>query len=392
MRSVMQLYTVPLRRSSDVALAREKAGVAASLFGFDSVNRLRIATAASELAHAVIEFGQGGELSIERGGPEPLLSLALVFRGRGAQLVSPDASWDPVRAAQLHADALAVSREPDWPVVARFVKHAPLRPGEVDDEALRAILGSGPETDALDALEAQSRELSGALAEIRAREIALARGHDRVAQVTHELRQPLTTIRGALEQLDAGDAPARWLPVALGAVRQVIEVVTDLHDSALLDAGALELDRSPLRVAELVAAACAAVEALAAHRRVRVIVEVTAGLVVEADAVRLARALTHLLATVVGASPAGSEVRVRAFGDAACVSVQVGNDGVGDLAAPLPEQPDARHGCPPHGTAGERAPGLGLAICRQLAALHGGTLVGSSEPGRATTFTLTLPR
>src|SRR3954468_18125215 len=130
----MPLLVLPLRRASDVMIAREKAGVAATLFGFDSIGQIRIATAASELARAVIEFGAGGELSIEQVADQAP-SLGLIFRSHSGHLVQPDSSWDPVRAAQLLADSLCVGAEAGWPVVARFVKHAPRRL-ELDEETL----------------------------------------------------------------------------------------------------------------------------------------------------------------------------------------------------------------------------------------------------------------
>ncbi len=389
----MPLLVLPLRRASDVMLAREKAGVAATLFGFDSVSQIRIATAASELARAIIELGAGGELSIE----QPVASapsLGLTFRSRSGRLIQPDSSWDPVRAAQLLADSMHVGSEAGWPVVARFVKHAPGRV-ILDEETLAAVLAEDADGEAIGALTRQNRQLARVLGELHAVEARQRADHEALAIYAHDLRSPLTAIMGALEQLEDGAltvSQARFLAIGRRAAGHLRDLTASLQDSALLDAGMLHLTRHPLALADVVASARGAIEEQADAKRVPIEVEVPAALGVDGDFARLTQIVVQLLSNAVKFSPPGAPITVRAVSDGRRALLGITDRGVGIPAAHLDAIFDkhARATARTLGTQGERGSGLGLALSRQLAALHGGTVTVASTP-HVTTFTLALP-
>jgi signal transduction histidine kinase len=414
----MSLITLALCSPVDVAVAREKARVAASALGLDGLAQIRMATAASELARAVIEFGNGGEFSIERTG-EHGASLALVFRGRSGRLALEDQSWDPVRAAELLADSLSIEREPAWPVVARFIKH-PRPGGAIDFTALERALRQENDGDALKALVAQNRELVRLLTEQRARDEELARVNEELtranaaaaaanarledmarrkdellATIAHDLRSPLSAVRGAIDLLaDSGglsDQQSRYLAIAGRASRHIVELVNDILDSALLDAGLLRLERRPLLLHDVLSETRSTIGFLAQEKGLKLTLDVPTDLLVDADAARLSQVVQNLLSNAVKFTDAGGKVTLRAWSAVGVVKLTVSDSGLGIPPERMSTLFDRSGPSHTRGTRGERGTGLGLFICRQLVELHGGTLAVESALGRGTTFLVTLP-
>jgi signal transduction histidine kinase len=225
---------------------------------------------------------------------------------------------------------------------------------------------------------------------------------DLVASVGHDLRTPLASLTGYLEEADrlldagrAGDA-AGALATARHEARRTTQLVSDLFELAVLDAapdepgvpGPLRLEPVPL--AELLA------EATAAHRSafdsagVSLETNAPASLpVIRADGPRLLRMLDNLLANARRHTPAGGSVRMTAEVTGDSVVVRVADSGPG-----VPEDEreaiferyyrggDAR-------TRGEGT-GLGLAIARAVARAHGGDLTVELTPGGGATLVAIL--
>ena len=212
-----------------------------------------------------------------------------------------------------------------------------------------------------------------------------------VAEVAHELRTPLSIIRGQAEAIADGVYPAdpeRMAPI-LDAVRGLEVLVDDLTTLGLAEAGALRLRREPVDLAVLVH------DTLEAHRAAAEATGITLGAdvdpelgPVEVDPARLRGVLSNLVSNARRHSPPGGSVRIlaRRLANPPTVELRVVDDGEGIPAELLPRVLDRFVK-----GAGSPGSGLGLAIVRDVVEAHGGGVEVTSAPGEATTVTLRLP-
>jgi two-component system sensor histidine kinase BaeS len=216
-----------------------------------------------------------------------------------------------------------------------------------------------------------------------------ARRRSVLADIAHELRTPITVIRGQAEGIIDGvyAADAEHMRPVLAATRSLEVLVDDLRTLALADAGSLHLQREPVELAILVhdTFATFADVASAAGARLSARVE-PPGLVVDADSVRLGSVLANLVSNALRHVHRGGEVRVDAREAGGGVEVVVGDDGDGITAALLPRVFDRF-------VKGVDSPGsgLGLAIVRDIVEAHGGAVTITSTLGAGTEVRLTLP-
>ncbi|WP_186763482.1 sensor histidine kinase [Lentzea tibetensis] len=198
--------------------------------------------------------------------------------------------------------------------------------------------------------------------------------------ISHELRNPIGTIRSWLEgakdrvvQLDEGR-----LSALLNETLVLQHLVDDLQDLAKAEAGELRLHPEPIDLGEQLE------QLAAAYPRVRV----EGGGQVHADPVRLRQILTNL---VTNALRYGTVVRVRAARVAEHVRIDVSDNGIGIAEADLPHVFDRFWRADRSRTRETGGTGLGLAIVQALVKAHGGSVTVDSEIGRGTRFTITLP-
>jgi len=214
-----------------------------------------------------------------------------------------------------------------------------------------------------------------------------------VSDIAHELRSPLTNIRGWLEVTRDGVVdPDPALLAALHDEALVLQrVIDDLRDLADADADALRLHPEPVRCDELLDQVAAAhrVAADAAGVLLRTTVDGTPWL--DADAVRMRQALGNLVSNALRHTPAGGTVTLaarRADGD---VLLEVTDTGTGIEADELPLVFDRFWRAEKSRSRRTGGSGLGLPIVRHLVAAHGGSVEAASEPGSGSVFTLRLP-
>ena len=241
------------------------------------------------------------------------------------------------------------------------------------------------ELDALaDAFNAMVREL--------AKSDALSR--EFLMRVTHDLRTPLTAIRGHAAALADGVVPEADVPRSLGAIEgeaaRLERLVADLLDLARLDAHRFRLELAPALPAELLERAADAFAAEAASRGVDLRREIAPAPELVTDEARVRQIVSNLLENALRWTPAGGTVRLagRAREDGGLVVV-VSDDGPGVPPGELERifEPFHAH----DGPDGRRGSGLGLAISRQLARALGGDLRAESREGAGSRFTLELP-
>ncbi|AZQ39672.1 HAMP domain-containing histidine kinase [Streptomyces cyaneochromogenes] len=214
-----------------------------------------------------------------------------------------------------------------------------------------------------------------------------------VSDIAHELRSPLTNIRGWLEVTRDGVVdPAPALLDSLHEEALVLQrVIDDLQDLAAADAGALRLHREPVRADELLHQVAAAhrVAADSAGVTLRTAAEGTPWL--DADPVRMRQALGNLVSNALRHTPADGTVTLAARRDGDDVVLSVTDTGAGIAPADLPYVFDRFWRAEKSRSRRTGGSGLGLPIVRHLVAAHQGTVEAASEPGAGSVFTLRLP-
>jgi two-component system sensor histidine kinase BaeS len=239
-----------------------------------------------------------------------------------------------------------------------------------------------------DELAELSRNVNGMA---RALERSRALEQQFLLSVSHDLRTPLTSIRGYAEAISdgAGD-PRRAATVIASESRRLERLVSDLLDLAKLQASSFSLQMERLDLGQLAVVAVDGFEPDADERglMLRAITE-SAPLPVLADHDRLAQVAANLIENAMKYASTG--VVVRAGHDGSWAVLTVADDGAGIDPADLPHVFERLYVARLKPARHESSSGLGLAIVKQLVeAMHGDVSV-SSELGRGTTFTVRLP-
>lgn len=222
-----------------------------------------------------------------------------------------------------------------------------------------------------------------------------------VSDIAHELRSPLTNIRGWLEVTRDGIVdPDPELLASLHEEAVLLQrVIDDLQDLAAADAGTLALHREAVRADELLAQVAAAhrVGAEAAGIGLRTGTDGTSAPTgsgsawIDADPVRMRQALGNLVSNAIRHTPDGGSITLSARAEEDQVVLEVADTGSGIAAEDLPSVFDRFWRAEKSRSRRTGGSGLGLSIVRQLVAAHGGTVAVASELGAGSVFTLRLP-
>lgn len=246
-------------------------------------------------------------------------------------------------------------------------------------------------------------ELAGVINDLLGRlERAFALQRRFVADASHELRTPVTTICAEADIVLAGPVrPEREyresLSVIRDAGRRLARVVEELFVLARIDSGHLPVAHEPLYLDELVVDAARSVRALAQARSANVVTETPVEAPLVGDPALLERMVINLLDNAIKYSPACETVRVRLVHDASAVQLIVSDRGPGippevrDRIFERFFRVDATRSRADGSVTG--GAGLGLSIARWVAEAHGGTLMHRvpAEGGRGSEFVATIP-
>ncbi|WP_096462582.1 ATP-binding protein [Sulfurifustis variabilis] len=219
-----------------------------------------------------------------------------------------------------------------------------------------------------------------------------------LAMLAHELRNPLAPMRNAVSVLRLSSGPdqpgLRWVTDLLDRqVDQMTRVVDDLLDISRITRGMISLRRERVAVADVVERAFEISRPLLEARRHHATVSLPPHTVwLEADAVRLAQAISNLLNNAAKFTPDGGHVALVVERDAETVAVRVRDSGQGIPPHILPHVFDLFMQADRSLDRKAGGLGIGLTLVKRLVDLHGGSVAAYSEgAGRGTEFTIRLP-
>jgi signal transduction histidine kinase len=216
--------------------------------------------------------------------------------------------------------------------------------------------------------------------------------------VSHDLRTPLTRLRGTAEMAIASPPPGDYgqqaefyrerLADCVEESDRVLLMLNTLMDISEAESGTMQLRREPLALAEVVARAVDLYRDVADAKGVS-LTAAPAEIVVVADRTRLEQVAANLIDNAVKYTPAGGRVMVQVSREAEAAILRVSDSGPGIPQDELPRIFDRLFRGDTSRT--ERGLGLGLSLVKAIVEAHGGSVEVSSEPGQGSIFTVRLP-
>ena len=211
--------------------------------------------------------------------------------------------------------------------------------------------------------------------------------------VSHDLRTPLTRLRGTAEMALASPVDLdRYREALADCVEEsdrVLVMLNTLMDISEAESGAMQLQRETVALADVVARAEDLYRDVADAKGVVLTVDAPADVTVAADRTRLEQVAANLIDNAVKYTPAGGRVDVEVRREHGAAILRVRDTGPGIPPDELPRIFDRLF----RGdrSRAERGLGLGLSLVRAIVQAHGGTVSVESEPGKGSVFTVSLP-
>lgn len=369
---------------------------------YGSERRARLAdrlreTALATLPEAVLVSTQDGRVGLANPAFSTLFGIDTAFLASQPRLddlvermrdkvADPEVPWDQTQAT--------------WRAAFTAREHAEGRFEQADGTVLAYTLAPLPDGGALAAfvdVTAQTR-LEDALRDRAEAEAEAGRAKTRfIADVSFELRNPLNAITGFAELLRGGyhgalnDRQSAYATSIRDQSEALARVVADIVELSAIEAGTADPVMAPVDVHTLLANLVTWVEPKAKAKAQHVVFDVDPDIGwIQGDGDRLRHALAHMLSNAVRFTPERGAVRLSAGRDGDTVSIAVSDDGIG-----IPKG-DRQRVFDPFSHAGNapaaaRGPGLGLALVRRCAELHGGSVSVGANGRRGTTVTVALP-
>ena len=324
-----------------------------------------------------VSFNREGRRIVESlrmpGHPAEQLLEVIAFRradGREVSLSELPLARQLVNAETVRAEEVVLS-VPDGRSVRTLVNVTPIPSA---DGGVDSVVVTMQDLAPLDELERMRAEFLG--------------------MVSHELREPLTAIKGSAvtlleESADLDPAEMReFSRIIVEQANHMRGLIGDLLDAGRIEAGTLSVAPEPSELAGLVDRARTTF--LSGGARHTVLIDLPPELpTVMADRRRIVQVLNNLFSNAARHAPESSPIRVSAVRDGAHVAVAVSDQGRGVAPELVPHLFRKHAGAGEGGTLGY---GLGLAICKGLVEAHGGRIrAESAGPGQGTTFTFTIP-
>jgi len=222
---------------------------------------------------------------------------------------------------------------------------------------------------------------------------------DFVANMSYELRTPLTSIGGFAELLGggyAGELTAKgrdYVNAILESVERLSKLINDVLDLTTGDTRGVALEKERVDIGGLCRAAVETAKPRAAEKSQKLDVEIGAAAGhVFGDARRLRESIEHVVQNAIAYTDRKGRIALSADGDKKQAIIRITDNGPGIDSEDLPRVFDRFDRVSEAGVRGEAALGLGLPLTQQFIEAHGGTVELESERGKGTTVTLTIPR
>ncbi|HEY6395018.1 MAG TPA: ATP-binding protein, partial [Candidatus Binataceae bacterium] len=295
----------------------------------------------------------------------------------GAEQSSPEAGRDLL--VRLVVDRARIEREitiRGAPPLHFTLRMAPVCSGENGRGAVRGLVAS--------------------LSDITRQHELQQTKNDVMALVSHEMRTPLTAIQGMSEllaQFDLERERGRELSLAIhDEAKRLTNMISEYLDITRLESGTTVLRRAPVRIESLVERTLLMLDPMAKERGIRLTRRLDPSVSpVLADADLLSRAISNLVSNAVKYSPPKTEVVISARNAAGGVAVEVVDQGYGIPESSVEHVFEKFYRVPRVQDVDVPGTGLGLALVREIAELHGGSIAVRSSVGAGSAFTLWIP-
>ena len=222
---------------------------------------------------------------------------------------------------------------------------------------------------------------------------------DFVANVSYELRTPLTSIGGFAEMLAGGyagklaPAAADYVDAILEAVARLSKLIDDVLALTQGDTSGVTLERERIDLGGLCRMAMETMQARAAEKDQKVELDIAPSTGFVFGDVRLLReSIEHVLDNAIAYSDRKGRIRLEASGDDQQAVIRIVDNGIGISKQDLPRVFERFDRINEAGVRGEAALGLGLPLTRQFLEAHGGSVELESKKGKGTVVTLVIPR
>ena len=228
-------------------------------------------------------------------------------------------------------------------------------------------------------------------------EEALAHNRRFSADVSHDLRTPLTILRGELEHMlrtsRLDDTDRESIGSSLEEIERMSTIVESLLTISRLDSGTKSMDVQPMNLSELVRWTVEQVHVLSDEKHISLRSTISGPVWIMADSARIRQILVNLLDNAIKYTPAGGEVSVSvtARPEESNAVLEVRDTGIGIPAASLPHVFDRFYRSDKARVRESGGSGLGLAIVRAICKAHNGVIAVESLEGHGTTMRLKFP-
>ncbi|HIP95729.1 MAG TPA: hypothetical protein EYH32_00755, partial [Anaerolineae bacterium] len=231
----------------------------------------------------------------------------------------------------------------------------------------------------------------------REREVAQAKS-EFVSIVAHELRTPMTSIKGYADLILSGAAgpisetQAQFLQVIRTNVERLAALVGDLLDISRIEARRVKFDMRPLRMDEVARDVIASLQGEIARRNLELEVDIPPHLpLVQGDRNRIVQVLTNLVSNAYKYTPPGGRITLALHHTNGELQVDVSDTGIGIAPTDLDRVFERFYRADHELVRQQTGTGLGLPIAKSIVEMHGGRIWVESELGKGSTFSFSLP-
>jgi heavy metal sensor kinase len=213
--------------------------------------------------------------------------------------------------------------------------------------------------------------------------------------IAHDLKSPITRIRGIAEVTMTSDASLQeYEAMAVGTIEEcdrLLDMINTMLIISRTEAGVNQLDCQKLDIVRLVADACDIFQAPAEEKGLAMEFDDPGPISIDGDIRLMQRMVANLLDNAIKYTPADGKINVTVLSDGDhSVEIVVKDSGVGISGRDLEHIFERFYRCDP--SRSKAGTGLGLSFARAVARAHNGDITVSSAPGKGSTFTVTLPK